>query len=105
MDYGQRLCLILLNHDRTVLSQLVYSFGGSSFPGATASMIIEVIPFFHLMTTKITSMLEENSKQVIATTMVAFALSSFLTGLTFLLLGMLKLGSVVGFFPRHILVG
>ena len=58
--------------------------------------------------------------------MVAFALSSLLTGryrielsaderivvahdlgtgLSFLLLGALRLGSLIGFFPRHILVG
>ena len=37
--------------------------------------------------------------------MVAFALSSVLTGLTFFLLGYLRLGVVIGFFPRHILVG
>lgn len=37
--------------------------------------------------------------------MVAFALSSIMTGLAFFLLGTLKLGSLIGFFPRHILVG
>ncbi|KAF8337345.1 uncharacterized protein EI90DRAFT_2910517 [Cantharellus anzutake] len=90
----------------TVISQLVYSLGGSSFPGAAGSMIIEVIPFFQLMTTEIMRIVgEENRMQIIATTMVAFALSSILTGLTFLLLGLLRLGSVIGFFPRHILVG
>lgn len=44
-------------------------------------MIIEVIPFFHIMAADIASMLgEENSHQIIATVMVAFALSSILTG-------------------------
>lgn len=37
--------------------------------------------------------------------MVAFALSSIFTGLAFLLLGVCGLGSLIGFFPRHILVG
>lgn len=37
--------------------------------------------------------------------MVAFALSSIFTGLAFLLLGVCKLGVLIGFFPRHILVG
>ncbi|KAF8321334.1 hypothetical protein DL93DRAFT_2052151 [Clavulina sp. PMI_390] len=90
----------------TLISQLVYSFGGSSFPGASASMIIEVIPFFHILANEIVGMLgEENVHAIVATTMVAFALSSIITGLTFLLLGVLKLGSIIGFFPRHILVG
>ncbi|KAG1743790.1 sulfate transporter family-domain-containing protein [Suillus lakei] len=42
---------------------------------------------------------------IIATTIAAFALSSILTGLTFFLLGYLRLGVLIGFFPRHILVG
>jgi SulP family sulfate permease len=96
-------------------------------------MIIEVIPFFHIMAADIVRMLgEENSHQIIATVMVAFALSSILTGvfpprfflscypflwtilifsawlgigITFIVFGVLELGSVIGFFPRHILVG
>ncbi|KAG2739962.1 hypothetical protein P692DRAFT_20851426 [Suillus brevipes Sb2] len=48
---------------------------------------------------------DEYPKEIIATTIAAFALSSVLTGLTFFLLGYLRLGSLIGFFPRHILVG
>lgn len=98
-------------------------------------MIIEVIPFFHIMAADIVNRLgEENAHQIVATVMVAFALSSILTGmlfpliiadchctcqptscphahgtifigLAFLVFGLLELGSVIGFFPRHILVG
>lgn len=69
-------------------------------------MIIEVIPFFHIMAVEIVARVgEENPHQAVATVMVAFALSSILTGLAFLIFGLLKLGSVIGFFPRHILVG
>lgn len=32
-------------------------------------------------------------------------LSALLTGTTFMVLGYAKLGNVIGFFPRHILVG
>jgi sulfate permease, SulP family len=42
---------------------------------------------------------------VIATTIVAFAISSIMTGVAFYILGAMKLGSLIGFFPRHILVG
>jgi len=42
---------------------------------------------------------------IISTTMVAFAFSSILTGLVFFTLGAFKLGSLIGYFPRHILVG
>jgi SulP family sulfate permease len=37
--------------------------------------------------------------------MFAFAMSSVLTGLAFGLLGLMKLGRLSEFFPRHILVG
>jgi sulfate permease, SulP family len=48
---------------------------------------------------------EDKPAEVIATTIVSYALSSILTGLSFFLLGALKLGVLIGFFPRHILVG
>lgn len=48
---------------------------------------------------------QDNPNVVIPSTMVAFALSSIMTGFAFFLLGALKLGSLIGFFPRHILVG
>ncbi|GAC92487.1 hypothetical protein PHSY_000040 [Pseudozyma hubeiensis SY62] len=89
-----------------ILSQLVYTLGGSIFKGGNGSMMIEVVPFFHILVRIIIEELgDENPKAVIATTMVAFALSSILTGLSFLLLGALRLGVLIGFFPRHILVG
>ncbi|ORY75647.1 sulfate transporter family-domain-containing protein [Leucosporidium creatinivorum] len=87
-----------------VVSQLVYSGGGSIFSGGNGSMMIEVVPFFHVIVGIITSSISDD-KSVVATTMVAFALSSILTGLAFGLLGWLKLGSLSEFFPRHILVG
>ncbi|KAH8105254.1 sulfate transporter family-domain-containing protein [Cristinia sonorae] len=89
-----------------VVSQLVYSAGGSGFAGANGSMMIEVVPFFHILAQSISAYIgEDRPEEVLATTMVAFAFSSLLTGATFLLLGALRLGSLIGFFPRHILVG
>ncbi|KLO11977.1 sulfate anion transporter [Schizopora paradoxa] len=90
----------------TIISQLVYSLGGSGFAGANGSMMIEVVPFFHIIAASITKELGEAHKaEIISTTIAAFALSSILTGLSFFLLGYLRLGVVIGFFPRHILVG
>ncbi|CAG8580334.1 380_t:CDS:10 [Ambispora leptoticha] len=90
----------------TVISQLVYSLGGSIFGGGNGSMMIEVVPFLHIMAeTIIREVGEENPKSIIATTMLAFAFSTIVTGGVFLLLGALKLGSLIEFFPRHILVG
>ncbi|KAF8896886.1 hypothetical protein CPB84DRAFT_1815880 [Gymnopilus junonius] len=89
-----------------VIAQLVYTFGGSGFAGANGSMMIEVVPFFHVLAMSIANQIgEDDPRAIIATTLVAYALSSILTGLTFFFLGALKLGVVVGFFPRHILVG
>lgn len=48
---------------------------------------------------------EDNPKSVLATTVVSYALSSILTGAVFFGLGSMRLGSLIGFFPRHILVG
>lgn len=42
---------------------------------------------------------------VMSTTITAFALSSIITGIVFFALGAFKLGSLVNFFPRHILIG
>ena len=36
---------------------------------------------------------------------VGYACSTLVTGIVFLLLGVFKLGNVIQFFPRHILVG
>ena len=48
----------------------------------------------------------ENSKDIIrATVIAAYSLSTLLTGIAFFVLGFCKLGSLIGFFPRHILIG
>lgn len=45
---------------------------------------------------------KEGSKDIIrATVIMAYTISTLLTGLTFLVLGKFKLGSLIGFFPQH----
>ncbi|PLW36718.1 hypothetical protein PCASD_08678 [Puccinia coronata f. sp. avenae] len=89
-----------------IVSQLVYSLGGSGFPGGNGSMMIESVPFMHVIAKKIIKGIgPEHPEEIIATTMVSFAVSSILTGAAFFALGALKLGNLMGFFPRHILVG
>ncbi|CAZ82138.1 unnamed protein product [Tuber melanosporum] len=89
-----------------IVSQLVYSCGGSIFKGGIGSEMIEVVPFFHKMAFTILNQVgEDRPKAVIATTILSYSLSSILTGAVFFALGYLKLGSLTGFFPRHILVG
>ncbi|QPG74464.1 hypothetical protein FOA43_001794 [Brettanomyces nanus] len=90
----------------TIISQLVYSLGGSSFKSGIGSEMIEVTPFLHQMATSIMHSLgPDKTDAAVATTMVTFAFSAIITGLCFGLLGKFRLGKLVGFFPRHILVG
>ena len=48
---------------------------------------------------------EDNPRSVLATTILSYSLSSVLTGAVFFVMGKCKLGSLIGFFPRHILIG
>lgn len=67
---------------------------------------IEVVPFFHSMAATITTIVgEDQPDAVIATTITSYALSSMLTGSVFYLMGKFEVGYIVGFIPRHILIG
>ena len=48
---------------------------------------------------------ENNAKAVLATTILSYSMSSVLTGLVFFIMGSCKIGFLIGFFPRHILIG
>ncbi|ETN46344.1 uncharacterized protein HMPREF1541_00528 [Cyphellophora europaea CBS 101466] len=90
----------------TIVAQVTYSAGGSIFKGGIGSEMIEVVPFMHKMAFTILNKVgEDNPKSVLATTILAFSVSSVLTGIVFFLLGACRLGSLIGFFPRHILIG
>src|SRR5271154_2861012 len=90
----------------TIIAQLTYSCGGSIFKGGIGSEMIEVVPFFHKMAfTILNKGGAENQKSVLATTILSFSISSILTGVVFFLMGPCGLGSLMGFFPRHILIG
>ncbi|KAI0872087.1 sulfate transporter family-domain-containing protein [Hypoxylon argillaceum] len=89
----------------TIVSQLTFSTA-SIFKGGVGSELIEVVPFFHSMAATITTIVgEDKPDAVIATTITSFALSSMLTGIVFYLMGRFKLGYIIGFIPRHILIG
>ncbi len=89
-----------------IVSQLTFSFGGSIFKGGVGSEMIEVVPFFHKMAfTILATVGEDNPKAVISTTITSYAISSILTGLVFFLMGVCRFGYIVGFIPRHILIG
>ena len=70
------------------------------------SMMIENLPFLHSIIFQITAHIgDDRPERVFATCLVAIALSSIATGLVFGLLGVLRLGSLLSFFPRVTLVG
>lgn len=92
----------------TIVSQLVFSLGGSAFAAGIGSEMIEVTPFFHSMALLILAEMGGAAAlrdAVVATTIVTYALLLVLTGVVFFALGKFRLGLLVGFFPRHILVG
>lgn len=90
----------------TIVAQVTYSAGGSVFKGGIGSEMIEVVPFMHKMAYTIVNVIgEDKPKSVLATTILAFSMSSVLTGIVFFLLGACRLGALIGFFPRHILIG
>lgn len=90
----------------TIVAQVIYSSGGSVFRGGIGSEMIEVVPFFHKMAFTILAKVgEDDPKSVLATTILSFAVSAMLTGAVFFLMGAFGLGSLIGFFPRHILIG
>jgi len=67
---------------------------------------IEVVPFVHKMAYIIMDRMPDASNQaILATVIVSYAMSSILTGIMFLLLGLFRLGNLVSFFPRSILAG
>ncbi len=48
---------------------------------------------------------KDNPEAVLATTILSYSLSSVLTGVVFYLMGKCRIGALIGFFPRHILLG
>mmetsp|Transcript_3778 Transcript_3778/g.5864 ORF Transcript_3778/g.5864 Transcript_3778/m.5864 type:complete len:872 (+) Transcript_3778:121-2736(+) len=87
----------------TVICQLVMTIQ-SEFPCAMGMMMVENIPFMHTIAQIVISY-QGQGIESFSTVLVAFALSSILVGVFFYILGALKLGNSVYFFPRHVIVG
>ncbi|THV06496.1 hypothetical protein K435DRAFT_960473 [Dendrothele bispora CBS 962.96] len=89
----------------TILSQLAMTLGGSKFPGALGAMLIEILPFLRGVASDIRSVLGDDNPALVPTVFAAYALTSFLTGAVFVLLGLLRLGKLVAYFPQTVLTG
>ncbi|KAJ3193658.1 hypothetical protein HDU82_002738 [Entophlyctis luteolus] len=97
----------------TIISMITYT-ALSKFPGANGSMQIEIMPFLYLIVSTIEKRMLANAEAlsvpvsmdgVLATIMVAFSMSTILTGIVFFALAHYKLGNIVQFFPRQVLIG
>lgn len=71
------------------------TLGGSRFPGALGSMLIEVLPFLRGIASKIQERLGENDPSLVPTVFAAYALTSFLVGAVFAILGIFRCGRLV----------
>lgn len=101
-DYSRRyrrdapLCIFTNCLDgSTITSQLAMTLGGSLFPGALGSMLIEILPFLRGIASSIQQKLGDDSPSLIPTVMAAYAMTSFLTGFVFIALGALGCGRLV----------
>lgn len=89
----------------SLIAQLVFAVK-SGFVGISGLMMLEVIPFLHLICKSVEAhMSESGNEAILATIVVVYGLSTIVTGLLFLVIGVFRLGVVVSYFPRHILLG
>ncbi|KAF9237006.1 sulfate transporter family-domain-containing protein [Melanogaster broomeanus] len=88
-----------------ITSQITLTFGGSLFPGALGSMLIEVLPFLRGIATSIQQRLGDDNPNLLPTVVAAYTLTSFITGAIFVLLGVFRCGRLVEYFPRTVLMG
>lgn len=79
----------------TIVSQLTLSLGGSGFEGAFGAMLTEVLPFLRAVASDIRQSVGDDSPRLIPTVVVAYAMTSILIGLCFLVMAALKLGWIV----------
>ena len=49
-------------------------------------------------------MIGASSHSIVATIMVAYAMSAIITGIVFMILGVFKLGNLIQFFPRYLVI-
>ena len=91
----------------TVISQLALNFCSSFSTGLGTSMA-ENIPFVHTIANGICIYIENDgglSEKILPTVLVAVALSTILNGVLFYLVGYFKIGNVLHYFPRYVIIG
>ncbi|KAL8698670.1 MAG: hypothetical protein Q9201_006443 [Fulgogasparrea decipioides] len=104
------LGLLLNILDALSYGMILFPLGEPVFAGLGVDGIsmfyIEVVPFFHKIAYMILAKVgDADPKAVLATTILSYSISSVVTGAVFFIMGKCKLGRLIGFFPRHILIG
>ena len=100
---GLAIELFLLS---TVVVQLVL-IRMSSFSCGLGTSMAENIPFVHTMALGIFDSLEHTHtlQQMLPTVLVTVCISTIINGVLFFVVGYFKLGNVLHFFPRHVIMG
>jgi SulP family sulfate permease len=92
----------------TIASQLAFT-SFSAFKSGVGGMAIETIPFLNTMALDIAERMgargPTQQDSFVPTVMITFLLSTVITAFGFFALSIFRLGNVMGFLPRHILVG
>lgn len=102
LSNGLAIELFLLS---TALVQIAL-IGMSSFSSALGTSMAENIPFIHTIANGvIDSMTGHKTEEIIATVLITVSISTILNGSLFYLLGYFKLGHILHFFPRHVILG
>lgn len=100
---GLAIELFLLS---TVIVQLVL-IRMSSFSCGLGTSMAENIPFVHTMALGVFDSLEHTHtlQQMLPTVLVTVCISTVINGILFFVVGYFKLGNVLHFFPRHVIMG
>eukprot|EP01038_Epipyxis_sp_PR26KG_P007108 gene7108-9700_t len=77
----------------------------SEFPTAMGMMMVENIPFMHIIANIVSSKPGLSTEAIFSTIIVTFGVSSIIVGTCFYLLGKLNIGNMVYFFPKHVIIG
>lgn len=68
-------------------------------------MLVEVLPILRAIASAIQGKLGEGHPDILPTIMAAYAMASLLLGVFFFLLGALRCGRWMGYFPNTVLTG
>lgn len=88
-----------------VVCQAVFVLGGTNFSQSQGSMLVEVLPFMQNIATKLATVITDDKDALLATVVVAYALSALVLGILFLSLGFFQIDRWIAYFPETVLDG